>query len=100
MDTQFEAAVVENVESIREESFLASGSTIIRHFELTRFQIAAKRGNVEEQLFGLRRDSFRQDQSVKTVYVTQMRNKNEVYGYALERAVKISYDDMLCKQTQ
>ena len=100
LDTQFEAAVVENVKNIREESFLASGSTIIRHFELTRFQIAAKRGNVETQLFGLRGDSFRQDQSATTVYVTQMRYKNEAYGYALECAVKIPYDDMLCKQTQ
>ena len=100
LDTQFEAAAVENIESIREESFLASGSTIIRHFELTRFQIAAKRGNVEAQLFGLRGDSFRQHQNAKTVYVTQMRYKNEAYGYALKRAVKIPYDDMLCKQTQ
>ena len=62
---------MENVESIREGSFPASGSTIIRHFELTRFQIAAKRGNLESQLFGLRRDSFRQNQSPKTVYMTQ-----------------------------
>ena len=91
---------MKNIESIREGSFLASGSMIIRHFEPTRFRMAAKRGNVEAQLFGLRRDSFRQDQSVKTVYVRQMRYKNEAYGYALARAVKISCDDMLCKQNQ
>lgn len=88
-DIEFEGAVRAAVDSIKMGAL--NSSSIIKHFEEVRHEIAAKRRNTKANKFGLRRD-IETNKVWNKSYWTKMFRSHQAYGYALERAVKIPYD--------
>ena len=88
-DREFEMAVLQAVESINEGKL--GSKYLIEHFQTVRFQIASKRKNVFAEKFCARRDYY--PKNIKDLHYTDIYRTHPVYGYALERAVKLPYDD-------
>ena len=88
-DREFEVAVLKAVERIKEGSL--DSKNIIKYFQKVRFKIASKRKNICAEKFGERRDCHDKDRMI--LHYTKMYRTHPAYGYALERAVKIPYDE-------
>ena len=87
-DREFEMAVLQAVKNIKKGNL--DSIRFIDHFQKVRFQIALKRKNVSAENFRKRRDDYPKGHRV--LHYTDMYRTHPVYGYALERAVKLPYD--------
>ena len=88
-DREFEQSVLGAVKKLNQGDL--KSSNIINHFERERHSIASRRGNKKSEFFGLRRDS--PEVNPKASFFTSMKHTSMAYGYALERALKIPYDE-------
>ena len=95
-DFEFEKEVLGAVNLIKDN--ILKAKHIIFHFETARFRIAFVRKNQDAALFGLRRDNLNAE--LKTVCSTVMNRQHGAYGYALERAVNIPYDEKYFVESQ
>ena len=94
-DTNFEKVVILTVQYIRDGSL--PSSSLMTHFEALRKHIASLRKNEKANLFGLQRDVYTvrlgRDGNTSSLIWTKIFGGSESYGYALNRAVKIPYDE-------
>ena len=94
-DTYFEKAVTKTVRYIRDGAL--QPSKLMAHLEELRKHIALLRKNKKAKLFGMQRDVYTcplgSNGSTSSLIWTQIHRCNKYYGYALDRAVKIPYDE-------
>ena len=93
-DTYFEEVVKKTVQYIGDGSL--PSSKLMAHFEVLRNQIAVLRKHEKAKLFGLQRDVYTRplgSGNTSSLIWTHIFRRCKSYGYALDRAVKISYDE-------